>query len=204
MRLLWGQHSLRPAGRPLRLALTRARALRTPCSPDSPYALDPWNLSVLPRQAGRHSSLLRVLDGNIAGARRGALCTPPACPAAQLGLASAQPPAAASPTLPLLHSRPHATNTPAPNQYTGVTVPWVYVGMTFSSFCWHVEDHMFYSINYNHWGAPKQWCAAAGGQCGSARAAWAGGPTGQARPSRCAAPPPPPQVWCAHVGGGAL
>ena len=43
-----------------------------PCPPvwlcsDSPLAKDPWNLSVLPRQAGRHSSLLRVLDGHIAG-----------------------------------------------------------------------------------------------------------------------------------------
>jgi [histone H3]-trimethyl-L-lysine4 demethylase len=41
----------------------------------------------------------------------------------------------------------------------GVIVPWLYIGMMFSAFCWHVEDHMFYSINYNHYGAPKQWCA---------------------------------------------
>ncbi|CAD7698303.1 unnamed protein product [Ostreobium quekettii] len=44
-----------------------------------------------------------------------------------------------------------------PDDIPGVVVPWMYVGMQFSSFCWHVEDHMFYSINYLHWGAPKRW-----------------------------------------------
>lgn len=39
------------------------------CSPDSAYSRHPWNLSVMPRQGGRYSSLLRVLDGNIAGGR---------------------------------------------------------------------------------------------------------------------------------------
>ncbi|PIA45403.1 hypothetical protein AQUCO_01700743v1 [Aquilegia coerulea] len=40
---------------------------------------------------------------------------------------------------------------------SGVIVPWLYIGMCFSSFCWHVEDHYLYSLNYMHWGAPKLW-----------------------------------------------
>lgn len=39
----------------------------------------------------------------------------------------------------------------------GVMVPWIYMGMCFSTFCWHVEDHNFYSISYLHCGAPKTW-----------------------------------------------
>lgn len=39
----------------------------------------------------------------------------------------------------------------------GVTVPWLYIGMLFTSFCWHNEDNYMYSVNYSHLGATKQW-----------------------------------------------
>jgi hypothetical protein len=39
----------------------------------------------------------------------------------------------------------------------GINSPMMYVGMLFSTFCWHTEDNYLYSTNFIHTGAPKVW-----------------------------------------------
>ena len=38
------------------------------------------------------------------------------------------------------------------DKISGITQPWMYLGMQFATFCWHVEDLFIHSINYNHLG----------------------------------------------------
>lgn len=40
---------------------------------------------------------------------------------------------------------------------SGISSPWMYSGMLFASFCWHVEDLYMYSTNYMHKGNAKTW-----------------------------------------------
>jgi [histone H3]-trimethyl-L-lysine4 demethylase len=46
---------------------------------------------------------------------------------------------------------------PRDHDICGINIPWLYIGMKFSTFCWHYEDLMLFSLNYSHWGKAKQW-----------------------------------------------
>ncbi|EEF42369.1 lysine-specific demethylase JMJ706 [Ricinus communis] len=48
------------------------------------------------------------------------------------------------------------------HEIPGITFPMLYIGMLFSMFAWHVEDHYLYSMNYHHTGAPKTWYSVPG------------------------------------------
>ena len=58
-----------------------------------------------------------------------------------------------------LNNLPKALNSlmqfPRRHDISGINIPWLYIGMRYSTFCWHFEDLMLFSINYAHWGAPK-------------------------------------------------
>ncbi|XP_050385727.1 lysine-specific demethylase ELF6 [Argentina anserina] len=49
-----------------------------------------------------------------------------------------------------------------PDDIPGVTSPMVYIGMLFSWFAWHVEDHELHSMNFLHYGSAKTWYSVPG------------------------------------------
>ncbi|CAN1238027.1 Lysine-specific demethylase ELF6 [Linum grandiflorum] len=49
-----------------------------------------------------------------------------------------------------------------PDDIPGVTSPMVYIGMLYSWFAWHVEDHELHSMNFLHTGSPKTWYSVPG------------------------------------------
>ncbi|VEU24261.1 DEKNAAC105584 [Brettanomyces naardenensis] len=51
------------------------------------------------------------------------------------------------------------------DQISGMTVPWLYAGSLFSTFCWHKEDHYTMSANYCHLGSTKKWYAIPASDC---------------------------------------
>ncbi|KAI8982573.1 hypothetical protein BDB01DRAFT_851066 [Pilobolus umbonatus] len=57
----------------------------------------------------------------------------------------------------VIPASPQSLFTHIKTDISGMMVPWLYVGMCFSAFCWHNEDHYTYSINYMHWGETKTW-----------------------------------------------
>ena len=49
------------------------------------------------------------------------------------------------------------------DKISGISSPWMYMGMLFASFCWHIEDCYMYSANYMHKGDAKTWYIVPGG-----------------------------------------
>jgi hypothetical protein len=43
------------------------------------------------------------------------------------------------------------------SRINGINVPWLYFGMPFTTFTWHIEDNALSSVNFHHFGATKTW-----------------------------------------------
>lgn len=53
------------------------------------------------------------------------------------------------------------------DRISGMTIPWLYIGLLFSTFCWHLEDHYMLSANYCHFGDIKKWYCIPSSSCGA-------------------------------------